>query len=72
MSGAYRHWMTRRQRGIHEPARPRILTINGGSSRIDTAVFEGDEPLQQILHGGVERISLPGGYVGPGRALRGG
>ena len=49
-----------------KPARPRILTINGGSSRIKYAVLEGDEPLQQTLHGGVERIGLPGATLGPG------
>jgi hypothetical protein len=29
-------------------------------------VLEGDEPLQQTLHGGVERIGLPGATLGPG------
>jgi acetate kinase len=38
---------------------PRILTINGGSSSIKLALFEGD-PLQRILKGAIERIGLPG------------
>ncbi len=42
------------------PARLRILTINGGSSSIKFALFEGHEPIQRILHGGVDRIGLPG------------
>ena len=43
-----------------KPAHPRILAINGGSSSIKFALFEGDDPLQRILHGGVDRIGLPG------------
>jgi acetate kinase len=36
----------------------RILTINGGSSSIKFALFEGDS-LQRNLEGGIERIGLP-------------
>ena len=40
--------------------KPRILTINGGSSSIKFAVFEVDGSLEQILHGEIERIGLSG------------
>jgi len=43
-----------------KPANSRILTINGGSSSIKFAVFEAGASLQRILHGGIERIGLPG------------
>jgi acetate kinase len=36
-----------------------ILTINGGSSSIKFALFESRDPLQQILHGEIDRIGLP-------------
>jgi acetate kinase len=36
-----------------------ILTINGGSSSIKFALFAGRDPLQQILHGEIDRIGLP-------------
>ena len=42
-----------------EPAHPRILTINGGSSSIKFALFEAGDSLQLILEGGLERIGLP-------------
>jgi len=42
-----------------KPARPRILTINGGSSSIKFALFEAGESLRRILEGGIERIGLP-------------
>jgi acetate kinase len=42
-----------------EPAKPRILTINGGSSSIKFALFEAGAPLLRILEGGIERIGLP-------------
>jgi len=42
-----------------EPANPRILTVNGGSSSIKFALFEAKAPLQRILEGGIERIGLP-------------
>ncbi len=42
-----------------KPVKPRILTINGGSSSIKFALFEAGEPLQLILDGGIERIGLP-------------
>ena len=44
------------------PASPRILTINGGSSSIKFALFEAGEAgasLCRILEGGIERIGLP-------------
>ncbi len=53
-----------------KPTRTRIQTINGGSSRIKSAVFEGDERLQQILHGGVERLADPGLRWAQARAPR--
>ena len=40
-------------------ANPRILTINGGSSSIKFALFEGGNSLQRILDGGIERIGSP-------------
>ncbi len=42
-----------------KPANPRILTINGGSSSIKFALFEGGDLLRRILEGGIERIGLP-------------
>ena len=42
-----------------KPAKPRILTINGGSSSIKFALFEAGDSLRQILEGGIERIGLP-------------
>jgi acetate kinase len=42
-----------------EPANPRILTINGGSSSIKFALFEANNPLQRVLRGRIERIGLP-------------
>jgi len=42
-----------------EPADPRILTINGGSSSIKFALFEACESLRRVLAGGIERIGLP-------------
>ena len=40
-------------------ARPCILTINGGSSRIKFALFEAGDSLRRILDGGIDRIRLP-------------
>jgi acetate kinase len=40
-------------------ADPRILTINGGSSRIKFALFEAGDPLRRMLGCGMERIGLP-------------
>jgi acetate kinase len=40
-------------------AKPRILTINGGSSSIKFALFEADGTLRRILSGEVERVGLP-------------
>jgi acetate kinase len=42
-----------------QPANPRILTINGGSSSIKFALFEAGDLLRRILEGGIERIGLP-------------
>ena len=40
-------------------ADPRILTINGGSSSIKFALFEGGAPPRRSLEGAIERIGLP-------------
>jgi acetate kinase len=45
------------------PASPRILTINGGSSSIKFALFEAAVPLRRILDGSVERIGQPEGIL---------
>jgi acetate kinase len=42
-----------------KPAKPRILTVNGGSSSIKFALFEAGDSLRRILEGGIERIGLP-------------
>jgi acetate kinase len=42
-----------------QPANPRILTINGGSSSIKFAIFDAGDSLRRILEGGIERIGLP-------------
>ena len=42
-----------------EPADPRILTINGGSSSIKFALFEAGDSLARILEGAIEGIGLP-------------
>src|SRR3990167_3841461 len=42
-----------------QPAEPRILTINGGSSSIKFALFEAGNSLRRILQGAIERIGLP-------------
>ncbi|MGO8928656.1 MAG: acetate/propionate family kinase [Limisphaerales bacterium] len=39
--------------------KPRILTINGGSSSIKFALFEAGGPLRRILEGRIERIGQP-------------
>ena len=41
-----------------QPASPRILTIDGGSSSIKFALFEAGS-LERILEGAIERIGLP-------------
>ena len=41
------------------PARPRVLTINGGSSSIKFALFEAGDSLRRILEDGIDRIGLP-------------
>jgi acetate kinase len=42
-----------------KPAKPYILTVNGGSSSIKFALFESGDSLQQIFVGSIERIGLP-------------
>ena len=42
-----------------QPANPRILTVNGGSSSIKFAIFDAGDSLRRILEGGIERIGLP-------------
>jgi acetate kinase len=44
---------------LMQPANPRILTINGGSSSIKFALFEAGDSLRRILEGVIERIGLP-------------
>jgi acetate kinase len=39
---------------------PHILTINGGSSSIKFALYQTGEPLEQRLHGKIDRIGLSG------------
>jgi acetate kinase len=39
--------------------KPRILTLNGGSSSIKFALFEASEVLQRILSGAIARIGQP-------------
>ncbi len=39
--------------------RPRVLTINGGSSSIKFALFEVGDSLRRLLAGGIERIGEP-------------
>jgi acetate kinase len=41
------------------PGKPRILTINAGSSSIKFALFEVGDSLRRILEGGIYRIGLP-------------
>ncbi len=43
-----------------EPANPRILTINGGSSSIKFALYQVGAALKRGLHGKVDRIGLSG------------
>ena len=43
-----------------DASKPTILIINAGSSSIRFAQYRVGEPLQQILHGRVERIGIPG------------
>jgi len=40
-------------------AKPRILTINGGSSSIKFALFESSHLLCRVLEGGIDRIGQP-------------
>jgi acetate kinase len=42
-----------------KPAKPHILTINGGSSSIKFALFEAGDPLARILEGALDRIGQP-------------
>ncbi|MDQ2948354.1 MAG: acetate/propionate family kinase [Acidobacteriota bacterium] len=44
-------------------AKPRILTINGGSSSLKFALFEVGESFRRLLKGGIERIGLPGAML---------
>ncbi len=41
------------------PATPRILAINGGSSSIKFALFDAAGSLERVLAGAIERIGLP-------------
>ena len=40
--------------------KPTMLIINAGSSSIRFAHYRVEEPLQQVLHGRIERIGIPG------------
>ncbi len=42
-----------------QPASTRILTINGGSSSIKFALFDGSDSRRRVLDGVIERIGLP-------------
>ena len=42
-----------------KPAKPCILTLNGGSSSIKFALFEANDSLDRILEGGIDRIGFP-------------
>jgi acetate kinase len=42
-----------------KPAIPCILTINGGSSSIKFALFEGGDTLRRLIEGVIERIGFP-------------
>ena len=43
-----------------KPAKPRILSINGGSSSIKFALYQGGAALKRGLYGKVDRIGLSG------------
>jgi acetate kinase len=43
-----------------KPAKPSVLTINGGSSSIKFALYQTGEPLERRLYGKVDRIGLSG------------
>jgi acetate kinase len=43
-----------------KPAKPFVLTINGGSSSIKFALYPIGGTLKRSLHGKVDRIGLPG------------
>ena len=40
-----------------KPAEPRVLTVNGGSSSIKFALYEGGAEPRRIIEGAIERIS---------------
>jgi len=44
---------------VKKPAKPSILTINGGSSSIKFAQFEAGDVLDRILEGEIDRIGAP-------------
>lgn len=46
-----------------KPDKPRILTINGGSSSIKFALFEMDNSFKMVLEGEIERIGLPNAFL---------
>src|ERR1039458_1950717 len=59
-----RNWLRSDCRAAQEPpmkpAKPRILTINGGSSSIKFALYQVGEALKRGLYGKVDRIGLSG------------
>jgi acetate kinase len=44
---------------VTNPATPRILAINGGSSSIKFALFDAAGSLERVMAGAIERIGLP-------------
>ena len=44
--------------GSMNPANPRVLALNGGSSSIKFALFDVGDPLRRVLAGAIERIGL--------------
>jgi acetate kinase len=49
-----------KQQGLFlKPTKPRVLTINGGSSSIKFALYEVDGSLRRVLKGGIDRIGHP-------------
>ena len=50
-----------------KPARPRILTINGGSSSIKFALFDADHSIRPILKGEISRIGPAAAFELRGR-----
>jgi acetate kinase len=52
-------WFAKKRRPAVKPAGCRILTINGGSSSINFALFQADGALRRILGGELDRVGTP-------------